>query len=194
MTAIAMLFGLSTFAAPSTADAHTCAYAPEAPPICSESISGVVVWADGRPAGGMRIKLVPNTPGAVPGTYAAYAGAAVEVHTDVGGHYEARVCPCAALMGFLEIGDDLNCQIVMGAVTPLTTDADLSSLRAYNGVQAEPGDRVQWSVGGTACRDDADTVTPGTITQAWLDGSNPGQDQALSRLEVRDRELELRSQ
>src|SRR5262249_34411324 len=133
----------------SPADAHTCARAPEAPPICAESISGVVVWADGRPAGGMRIKLLPNTPGVAPGTYDIYDRAEVEVHTDVAGHYEARVCPCAALMGFLEIGDELNCQIVMGAVTPSTTEADLSSLRPYNGVQAEPGDRVEWSVGRT---------------------------------------------
>jgi hypothetical protein len=188
-----MLFALSNLvAAPLSADAHTCAYAPEAPPMCTESISGVVVWADGRLAGGMRIKLVPNTPGAVPGTYAAFAGSAVEVHTDVGGHYEAPVCPCAALMGFLEIGDDLNCQIVMGAVTPSTTEADLSSLRAYNGVQADPGDRVEWSVGSTACRADADTATPGTITQAWLDANNA--EQALSWLVIRDRELELGNQ
>ena len=73
----------------------------------------MVAWSDGESATNVRIGLAPNTPGVAPGTYATYADSLLQVHTDAAGHYEARVCPCAALMGFLEAGDGLDCQIVM---------------------------------------------------------------------------------
>jgi hypothetical protein len=49
-TSIVTALAISKLVAPLSADAQTCAHAPEAPPICAESISGVVVWPDGHRA------------------------------------------------------------------------------------------------------------------------------------------------
>jgi len=188
-TMLAIFFGLSNVVAPPVATAGTCAYAPEAPPICDASIFGMVTWPDGEPAGNRRIELVPNTRGVLPGTFATYDGGTVQVHTDPAGRCEARVCPCDALMGFLEVGDGVNCQIVMGALTSSTTEPRLSSQLAYNGVHVEPGESVVWIIGRTTCRIQADTATPGSITQAWLDAGDPQQAQPLSWFAIRDREF-----
>lgn len=187
-TLVTSILALSSMVAPPVADAHTCAFAPEAPPICTESIFGTVAWPDGEPAGSRRIELVPNSRGVLPGTFARYEGEMIQVHTDVAGRYEAPICPCDALMGFLEVGDGANCQIVMGALSSSTTEPSRPSLDAYNGVHAQPGEQVGWTIANTSCRAQADSATPGSITQAWLDAGDPQLTQPLSWFAVRNRQ------
>src|SRR4051794_26747143 len=76
---------------PLTARAQTlpsCAWAPDAPPVCATSISGPVMWSDHSPARSVIIDLVPDPPGVQPGVYLADADSMVRARTDITGRYE----------------------------------------------------------------------------------------------------------
>jgi hypothetical protein len=75
-------------------------------------------------------------------------------------------------MGFVIVGGNVNCQIIMGAITSTTTQADFSSYRAYNGVRAEPGENVSWMVTQARCSQFAIGVQPGNVSRTWFQTIN----------------------
>ena len=171
--AASIAYALAVFVVPmaSTARAQTlpsCAWEPEAPPVCTSGISGQVMWPDRSPGRNVIIDLVPNPPGIEPGAYLSYADSEVRVHTDSSGRYEASTCPCLALMAFLEVGSEATCGIPMAAITSKTRPDDLSSLPAYNGVVVQPGDQIGWIISGATCHQPLADFAPGRVTQEWF--------------------------
>jgi hypothetical protein len=139
---------------------------------CSSPISGIVYWSDGQPASSITIDLMPSGPGDLWGWTYDYVGANYQVQTDSNGQYQAAACPCSSLMGFVIVGGNVNCQIIMGAITPTTTRADFSSYRAFNGVRADPGENINWMVTPSHCNQFAIGVQPGNVTRSWFQNIN----------------------
>jgi hypothetical protein len=75
-------------------------------------------------------------------------------------------------MGFVIVGGNVNCQLIMGAITPTTTQADFASYRVYNGVRADLGENVSWMITGARCNQFAIGVQPGNVTQSWFQNIN----------------------
>jgi hypothetical protein len=171
-----LAIGMLPFAAPSAAAAaplaQQCAYSPGAGTMCGSPISGTVVWSDGVPASNVSIDLMPNGPGDIWGWTYDYVGPDYQLQTDANGQYQAPICPCSSLMGFVVVGGNVNCQIIMGAITPTTTNADFSSYRAYNGVRANPGESVDWKITQARCNQFAIGVQPGNVTRSWFQSIN----------------------
>ncbi len=149
-----------------------CANGAQTEGNCSPPVSGFVVWSDGQPASNVTIDLMPNGPGDIWGWTYDYLGPNTTLQTDASGHYQAPICPCSSLMGFVIVGGNVNCQIIMGAITPTTTNADFTSYRAYNGVRADAGENVNWMITQARCNQFAIGVQPGNVTRSWFQNIN----------------------
>jgi hypothetical protein len=125
-----------------TANAAQCEDETDAQSVCAAAIFGRVVWPDGEPAGNGRIMLVADS------SASSDATAAIQVHTDPTGRYEATICPCAKLVAFLVLGDGGSCRIPLTAAVVAAPRAEFGSA---NGLQVQAGGQVSWIASRGPC-------------------------------------------
>jgi hypothetical protein len=69
-------------------------------------------------------------------------------------------------MGYLQVGSpgsDLNCQIILGAFLPGTTQADINSYRVFNGAAVDAGSHIDWIISKARRNRFASGVQPGNV-------------------------------
>ena len=149
--------------------AQTCGFSAVST-CASAAIWGTVYWPDMSPASNVQVDLMPDGP-TDNLSWVAPDAPQVQFRTDANGQYAASACPCDALMGFLIMDDgQFPCQMIMGAEAPggPTPTTSAGVLKMLQGVQAQPGDNVNWIIAPIRCTEGELSTQRESITPQWL--------------------------